>query len=52
MKTPKLLLDVLLKKLDYGQVKNQWITMENDHKDNTTRKKWEVGKIQLTTGIF
>ena len=48
---PKLLLDVLLEKLDYKEVQKQWSTLEKDstYKSST---KWEVSKLHLTSGTF
>ena len=49
---PKLLVDVLLKKLAYSEVKNQWSTIEKDSKEKKGSKKYEVSTIVLTSGIF
>ena len=49
---PKLLLDVLLKKVSLGEVKKQWSTIEKDSKKKNSSKKYEVSNIELTSGIF
>ena len=49
---PKLLLDVLLKRLSFGEVKRHWCTIEKDSKEKKSSKKYEVSNIELTSGIF
>ena len=49
---PKMLLDVLLKKVAYAEVKKQWCEVEKESKEIKSNKKYEVTNMELTSGTF
>ena len=44
---PKLLLDLLLRKVSYAQVKKQWSEVEKEKQENKSSKKYEVANMEL-----
>ena len=48
---PQLLLDVLLKKIDYAEVKKKWAEIDKTTGQKKTTK-WNISQLELYSGCF